>query len=210
MQVNIADIRIGERYRKDMGDIEGLARSMNEIGLLHPVAIDADYRLIAGERRILAAKMLGWQAIEAHFVDLEAKPSEVVKAVAQLSEDDRASFEEFLDRQEKDWREQVYAWNAQFGAPLGDNACAVCGYKMFVEKHHFLPKAMGGTDDPRNFVALCPTHHAGVHWLMSQITKANMDQMIRFWRTDGQDDPLLFKFYLGRVAPLAKALENRR
>jgi ParB family chromosome partitioning protein len=54
-----------------MGDIEGLARSMNEIGLLHPVAIDADYRLIAGERRILAAKMLGWQAIEAHFVDLE-------------------------------------------------------------------------------------------------------------------------------------------
>lgn len=71
MQVKLADIRIGERYRKDMGDIEGLARSMNEIGLLHPVAIDADYRLIAGERRILAARLLGWESIDAHFVDLE-------------------------------------------------------------------------------------------------------------------------------------------
>lgn len=71
MQVKLADIRIGDRYRKDMGDIEGLARSMNEIGLLHPVAIDADYRLIAGERRILAARMLGWERIEAHFVDLD-------------------------------------------------------------------------------------------------------------------------------------------
>lgn len=71
MQVRLADIRIGDRYRKDMGDIEGLARSMNEIGLLHPVAIDGDYRLIAGERRILAARLLGWESIEAHFVDLD-------------------------------------------------------------------------------------------------------------------------------------------
>lgn len=71
MQVPISDIKIGDRYRKDMGDIEGLARSMNEIGLLHPVALDADYRLIAGERRILAARLLGWERIEAHFVDLE-------------------------------------------------------------------------------------------------------------------------------------------
>jgi ParB family chromosome partitioning protein len=69
--VKIADIRIGDRYRKDMGDVAGLAQSMKEIGLLHPVAIDADYRLIAGQRRILAAKSLGWAEIEAHFVDLE-------------------------------------------------------------------------------------------------------------------------------------------
>jgi len=37
--VRIADIRIGERHRKDMGDIEGLARSIDEIGLLHPVVV---------------------------------------------------------------------------------------------------------------------------------------------------------------------------
>jgi len=71
MQVNIADIKIGDRYRKDMGDIEGLARSMNESGLIHPVALAADNTLIAGERRILAARLLGWESIEAHYVDLE-------------------------------------------------------------------------------------------------------------------------------------------
>ena len=50
--MRIADIRIGERHRKDMGDIEGLARSIDEIGLLHPVVVRPDGTLVAGERRI--------------------------------------------------------------------------------------------------------------------------------------------------------------
>lgn len=66
----IEDIRIEGRHRKDMGDIEGLARSMNELGLLHPVAVTPDNLLIAGERRILAARMLGWDVIPVHVVDL--------------------------------------------------------------------------------------------------------------------------------------------
>lgn len=68
--MKIADIRIGERHRKDLGDIEGLARSMNEVGLLHPVVVRADGALIAGERRIAAARMLGWEDIPATVVDL--------------------------------------------------------------------------------------------------------------------------------------------
>jgi ParB-like chromosome segregation protein Spo0J len=66
----IEDIRIEGRHRRDMGDIEGLARSMNELGLLHPVAVTPDNLLIAGERRILAARMLGWDVIPVHVVDL--------------------------------------------------------------------------------------------------------------------------------------------
>ena len=68
----IDDITIGERHRKDMGDIEGLARSMDEIGLLQPVVIRPDGQLIAGARRILAARMLGWDAIPVYVVDIES------------------------------------------------------------------------------------------------------------------------------------------
>jgi hypothetical protein len=32
-------IQIGERRHKDMGDIESLARSIRDVGLLHPVVV---------------------------------------------------------------------------------------------------------------------------------------------------------------------------
>jgi ParB-like chromosome segregation protein Spo0J len=70
--MRIADIQIGERYRQDMGDIEGLARSISEIGLLHPVVVASSGLLIAGQRRIAACLMLGWTDIPARIVDLES------------------------------------------------------------------------------------------------------------------------------------------
>ncbi len=68
--MRIADIQIGERHRKDMGDLESLAQSIAEVGLLHPVVVTPDARLIAGERRIRACLMLGWTDIPATVVDL--------------------------------------------------------------------------------------------------------------------------------------------
>jgi len=52
----ISEINIGERHRKDMGDLEALARMIDLAGkLLHPVPIrEGDDRLIAGERRVRA------------------------------------------------------------------------------------------------------------------------------------------------------------
>src|SRR5262245_26619320 len=62
-------IRIGKRHRKDMGDIAALAASMAE-ALFHPIVVTPDYLLIAGERRLLAAKQLGWKEISVTIVDL--------------------------------------------------------------------------------------------------------------------------------------------
>ena len=70
--MRIAEIQIGERHRKDMGDIEGLARSIEEIGLLHPVVVRPDGMLVAGERRIKACLLLGWQDIPVTVIDLDA------------------------------------------------------------------------------------------------------------------------------------------
>jgi len=65
-------IVVGTRHRKDMGDIASLAASMAELGLLQPIVIRPDGRLIAGERRLRAAKLLGWTAIPVTVVDLDA------------------------------------------------------------------------------------------------------------------------------------------
>jgi ParB family chromosome partitioning protein len=63
MERAIKDIIIGDRYRKEMGDIGSLAKSIEDIGLMHPVVIDSGNNLIAGARRIRAFEQLGRETI---------------------------------------------------------------------------------------------------------------------------------------------------
>jgi N6-adenosine-specific RNA methylase IME4 len=67
----IDEIIIGERHRRDMGDLDRLAASIAELGLLHPIVIRPDNRLIAGERRLRAAQQRGWRDIPVRVVDLD-------------------------------------------------------------------------------------------------------------------------------------------
>jgi N6-adenosine-specific RNA methylase IME4/ParB-like chromosome segregation protein Spo0J len=68
--VNIDQIQIGFRYRKDLGDLRPLAESIAEVGLLHPVVVTPEGRLIAGQRRLEACRHLGWTEIPVTVVDL--------------------------------------------------------------------------------------------------------------------------------------------
>jgi ParB-like chromosome segregation protein Spo0J len=68
--VLISSITIGDRVRKDMGDLRGLADSITTHGLLHPIVVQTDGRLIAGHRRIEAARLLGWEQISATVIDV--------------------------------------------------------------------------------------------------------------------------------------------
>jgi ParB family chromosome partitioning protein len=54
-------IRVGERHRRDVGDIDALAASIADVGLLHPIVIDAKKNLIAGYRRLQA---LRWAMVD--------------------------------------------------------------------------------------------------------------------------------------------------
>jgi len=65
----IASIEVVDRHRKDMGDLQSLAASIDQLGLLQPVLIGADNRLIAGGRRLEAARSLGWESIPVYVID---------------------------------------------------------------------------------------------------------------------------------------------
>ena len=66
----IDQIEVGFRCRKDLGDLRPLADSISEVGLLHPVVVTPESRLIAGQRRLGACRSLGWTEIPVTVVDL--------------------------------------------------------------------------------------------------------------------------------------------
>ncbi len=59
----INEIIVEERFRKDLGDITSLADSMRRLGLIQPVVVNKEKRLVAGGRRLAAARELQWTHI---------------------------------------------------------------------------------------------------------------------------------------------------
>jgi ParB family chromosome partitioning protein len=75
MQISIKSIRVGRRVRHDLGDLAPLMESMRRHGQMNPIVLTRDLTLIAGHRRLEAARELGWYAIEAvrldHLTDVD-------------------------------------------------------------------------------------------------------------------------------------------
>jgi hypothetical protein len=43
------------------------------------------------------------------------------------------------------------------------NCCRICGAPGYLEVHHIVPVAQGGTNEAINLIALCQDHHRAVH-----------------------------------------------
>lgn len=56
-----------DRQRRELRGIEELAESIHRIGLIHPLVINDDKVLIAGERRLTAIRTLGWTHVSVQF-----------------------------------------------------------------------------------------------------------------------------------------------
>jgi len=70
----IEDIIITKRFRKPPTDAEivAFAERIAALGvLLHPIVISPDNLLVAGLRRLLACKHLGWERVPVRVVDLD-------------------------------------------------------------------------------------------------------------------------------------------
>lgn len=66
--IQIDSIQVGERHRRDLGDINELTESISAVGLLHPIVVTPDRKLIAGQRRIEACRRLGWSEIPVRVI----------------------------------------------------------------------------------------------------------------------------------------------
>ena len=70
MLVPIEEIKVRKRVRRDLGDIGAMADSLKRFGQINPIVINKKNVLIAGERRLEAARSLGWRTISAVVADI--------------------------------------------------------------------------------------------------------------------------------------------
>ena len=98
MKMRISEIKLGKRFRNDFGDIESLAKSIDQYGLIHPPVVTESKDLVAGERRVLACKHLKWEEIDVRLIE---DLSELEKREIEL--------EENIHRKQFTWQEEVKA-----------------------------------------------------------------------------------------------------
>lgn len=65
MLLQLGEIKVKKRIRKELGDLQHLMKSMRDYGLMNPVVVNRNLELIAGHRRLESARRLGWENIEA-------------------------------------------------------------------------------------------------------------------------------------------------
>ncbi|MDI6782653.1 MAG: ParB N-terminal domain-containing protein [bacterium] len=82
-KIPIAEIKVGNRNRFDIGNIQELAEDIQRYGLLHPPVVTAEKELVAGYRRLKAVELLGWT--EASVTMVEPQQS-LVQFDMQLAE----------------------------------------------------------------------------------------------------------------------------
>lgn len=89
-EVSIDAIQAIDRLRaSDSGKVASLADSIKKLGLMNPISIRPDYRLIAGLHRLEACKLLGWSTIPAIVQDYHAiHAADVAELYAELAEID--------------------------------------------------------------------------------------------------------------------------
>jgi DNA modification methylase len=72
-RLRVSEIKAGRRHRKDFGDLKSLAQSIKEEGLLQPVGVTKDMKLVFGERRLRAVRdVLKRKTILGRIVDVSS------------------------------------------------------------------------------------------------------------------------------------------
>lgn len=115
MILKIRDIKIGQRVRDEYGDMQALAESIQEHGLLHPIVVDSDYNLIAGCRRLLACERIGLREIEAKVLeDISEKELRILELEENIRRKDLTKLEqsknlvELAELKEQELKEKEY------------------------------------------------------------------------------------------------------
>lgn len=111
-----------DRFRPGDSSIDDLAASIHEHGLLQPIVItpnltDDHYDLIAGQRRVLACRALGWTEIPAYLLTATAEVIPELRLAENVQRQDLSPLEEAVAI--KRWREQANLTQEQAAERLG-------------------------------------------------------------------------------------------
>ena len=100
--VQLDTITIGERFRKDLGDIDGLVNSIKVQGIIQPLCVeqlsDNSYMLLAGGRRCHAARVAGLSIVPANIYE-PGEVDEYERRIIELTEN--------VIRKDMTWQEQI-------------------------------------------------------------------------------------------------------
>ena len=80
MKIKISDIKVGENRREiDESNVLNLVKSIREVGLINPITIAKDHKLIAGAHRIEAYRRMGLAEIECTIVEIDGLKAELAE-----------------------------------------------------------------------------------------------------------------------------------
>lgn len=94
------DIKTSSKYVRLDSNVDMLAKSIEQVGLIHPLSVNEENELLAGGRRYSAIKTLGWDEVEVSVV----KKSELEQELISIDENlvrkslSKLQFEKCLNR----------------------------------------------------------------------------------------------------------------
>lgn len=83
--------------RRDFEDLEGLAQSILQNGILQPLTVrreNGEIELVSGERRLRAAKMIGMETVPCIIVEMSGRNSAVMALIENIQRQDLSVFDE--------------------------------------------------------------------------------------------------------------------
>jgi len=103
MLIPIEDIKVKKRVRKEMGDITALAESMKRFGQINPIVVSKKNILIAGGRRLEAARSLGWSSINAVVAEISDELT-----MLEYEVEENAQRRDFTPQEEEEALKKIY------------------------------------------------------------------------------------------------------
>jgi len=100
-EITLKEIVVKHNSRKQfsLDKLKELSKSMAQVGLIHPITVfwsidEKKYVLVAGERRMRAAKILKWRTIDARVCEDDAVQTTIIQMEENLNRDDLNPLEE--------------------------------------------------------------------------------------------------------------------
>ena len=99
-KMKLSDIKTSSPYLRLDSTVDMLAKSIEQVGLIHPLSVNEKNELLAGGRRYCAVKNLGWDEVEVTVVDKSELEQELISIDENLVRKSlsKLQFEKCLNR----------------------------------------------------------------------------------------------------------------